>query len=550
MNIIEKIQASFNQFLISTLNLTPSQLAACSIELNVEAEKQQFGDLSANAAMILAKELKQNPRTVAQQIVDGFRHEAVERIEIAGPGFLNMFLTPAALLQLAQELAHQKSSFFKISAGTPIHNYNIEFVSANPTGPLHLGHGRGGIIGDVLGNILSFLGQGATKEFYINDAGAQMLKLGSSLKIRCLQAIGTDVSLPEDAYHGEYLIKLADELITQKGKEVVEQPEEFFENYAKQAMLAQQKKTLADYGITFDVWFSEKTLHESGAIDKAIAILQEKGHLYEQDDALWFRGTAFGDDKDRVLRKQNGELTYVAADIAYLLNKASRGFDHLIMVLGHDHHAYVRRLQGIKEALGLDAVKLTIILYQLVKMKANGEMVRMSKRAGNIVTLDDVIETVGTDVARFFYLNRKADAQLEFDLDLALSTTEENPVYYLQYAYVRIGSILAKAAQEQKLHDISVDDLQHISESESLLIKKIASLKTLLAAISHNNQVQSLAYYALELAQLFHVYYSKNRVIDMENITQSRARLAMLELLRNTLGTVFDLLNISKPERM
>lgn len=550
MNIIEKIQESFNQFLVSRLNLTPAQLANCSIALNVEEDKQQFGDLSANAAMVLAKELKQNPRAIAQMIVDGFQHESLHKIEIAGPGFLNMFLTPAALQQLAHELITHKEQFFKQNPGTPILNYNIEFVSANPTGPLHLGHGRGGIIGDVLGNILAFLGQSATKEFYINDAGAQIQKLGSSFKIRCLQAVGIDAVLPEDAYHGEYLIELARQIIKEKGEAIVEESEEVLGEYAKQAMLAQQKKTLAEYGIEFDVWFSEKTLHQSGAIDAAIAILQEKGHLYELDGALWFKGTEFGDDKDRVLRKQTGELTYVAADIAYMLNKASRGFNRLIMVLGHDHHAYVRRLYGIQQALGLDTVQITFVLYQLVKMKANGEMVRMSKRAGNIVTLDDVIETVGTDVARFFYLNRKADAQLEFDLDLALSATEENPVHYLQYAYVRINSILAKAAQESDLSDICDADIAHIGSEESLLIKKIASLKELLVSMSHNQHSHLLTYYALELAKLFHNYYSKNRVIDGENIAKSRARLAMMSLLRDTLGTVFDLLEISKPARM
>ena len=313
--------------------------------------------------------------------------------------------------------------------------------------------------------------------------------------------------------------------------------------------MAQQQKTLKTYGINFDIWFSEKTLHKGGAIKRALELLTKHGYLYEQDGAIWFKAKVFGDDKDRVVRKSDGEYTYAAADIAYLLNKAERGFDHLIMVLGQDHHSYAVRLEAIRQALKVPC-SLSVILYQLVRMQASGQLVRMSKRTGNIVTLDDVLETVGPDVTRFFYLNRKVEAQLVFDLDLALKKTEENPVYYVQYAYVRTNSILQKAAQEKQLANINKDDNKHIGPEELLLIKKIASLKDLLESMSINHHTHLLAYYVQELAALFHKYYSLNRVIDLENIPKSRGRLQIITMLNSTFKVCLTLLGLSCPEKM
>jgi arginyl-tRNA synthetase len=561
MNPIAHIQTAFSSYLQKTFSV-PEQLArSCTFSLNTDASKQEFGDLNANAAMVLAKELKpslrqeasagrQNPRQLAQQIINEFKHPYISKLEIAGPGFLNAFLTPAAFHDLAQELITKKRNFFALDEDAQKHRYDIEFVSANPTGPLHLGHGRGAIIGDVLANVLKLLGHEVTKEFYVNDAGNQINKLGLSFKVRCQQALGIDAQLPEEGYRGEYLLELAQQCIKENGKQVLEKPDSFFEEYAKNAMLEQQKETLKDYGLTFDVWFSEKTLHQGGDIERAIKVLQEHNFIYEHESALWFASTKFGDDKDRVVRKTSGEWTYVAADIAYLLNKAKRGFDHLVMVLGHDHHSYAVRLQGIRQALGLDRIDLAIILYQLVTMKASGQLVQMSKRAGTMVTLRDVIDEVGKDVARYFYLNRKADAQLEFDLDLALKKTEENPVFYVQYAYVRMGSILEKAAQDKDLQTISIADAAHLGAPEALLIKKIASLKHTLEVIAQTQQTHHLTYYTHELADIFHRYYAQNRVIESTNIPQSRARLLMIQLLRETFATSFDLLGISKPQKM
>jgi len=548
MNSIDHIQKAFADHLKTLFSGCMS--VDYKLHINVDESKQAFGNLSTSVALVLAKELKRSPREVAQQIVSSFSHPLIEKIESAGPGFINIYFKQETFKLLAKELYQQKEAFFKPDSLDKKYNFSLEFVSANPTGPLHFGHGRGGIIGDVLGNVLRFLGHNVTKEFYINDAGNQIQKLGESFKIRCLQAAGMDVVMPEDGYHGQYLCELAQDFFAQQGQDVFEKSDSYFALYAKENLLEALQNTLKDYGIHFDVWFSEKVLHESGAITNALEILQKHGFLYEQDGALWFKTTTFGDDKDRVVRKSTGEYTYIAADIAYLKNKIDRDFDNLIFILGHDHHSYVTRLNAVKNALGYENCPLSVILYQLVKISEDGALVRMSKRAGAIVGLQDIIDTVGKDVARFFYLNRKADAQLEFDLNLALKKTEENPVYYVQYAYVRTGSILAKASTSEALADINAEDAQHIGQQEAFLIKKIVFLEQLLMDIAVNHQTHLLTYYVVELAQLFHRYYSHVRVIDLENREKSRARLLMISLLRDTIALVLNILGISHPEKM
>ncbi len=549
MNIIEQIKNALSSFLITTFNITENDLQSLDTTLNTDEQRQQFGDLSTNAALILSKKIGKNPREIAQQIIDNFSNLLIAKNEIAGPGFVNLTLTPEAYIQLLQEITKQQNVFFK-PENLQEKNFNIEFVSANPTGPLHFGHGRGGIIGDVLGNIAQFIGHHVTKEFYINDAGSQIKKLGTSFKIRCQQELDQKVALPEDGYQGSYLVELAQEAVKEFGESILEEPDTFFADYAKEKLLAKLQNTLKAYGITFNVWFSEKKLHDENKIAEALATLEKSGKVYKKDDALWFKSTEFGDDKDRVLRKQDGNWTYVAADIAYMLNKAQRHADQMIMILGQDHHGYVDRLHGLHQALGLENAPLDVILYQLVSLKEKGQELRMSKRAGRMVTLQDIINTVGIDVARFFYLNRKADAQLDFDIDLALKKTEENPVYYLQYAFVRLNSILKNATTHPELQNVTTDDAQYLTSKEQLLLKKIVALKDLLFNITKTYQTHQLTYYALELAQLFHSYYSKNKVIDLEHPQRSRARLLLIEQLKMTLNLVLQLLGISKPESM
>ena len=320
-------------------------------------------------------------------------------------------------------------------------------------------------------------------------------------------------------------------------------------SYAYTHMLKGLQKTTSDYGITFDTWFSEKTLHTE-PIDAAVDQLTTNGKTYELDGAVWFKSTEYGDDKDRVLKKADGSYTYAAADAAYMLSITHRGFEHLIFVLGQDHHSYPKRLNGMRQALGLTDVKLDCILYQLVSMKEDGLRVRMSKRAGSIISLQDIIDTVGADVARFFYLNRKADAHLEFNIDLALEKTEENPVYYLQYAYVRTNAILKRSAEHPELTDINQDDNLYLTEAETLLIKKLAHLETLLVDIAHNYQVHLLTYYLLELAHLFHNYYHHNKVIEPTSIEQSRGRLFLVLLVKDMFERCFKIIGISAPESM
>ncbi|MBD3273628.1 arginine--tRNA ligase, partial [Candidatus Dependentiae bacterium] len=522
-------------------------------------------------AMILSKELKKNPREIAQNFVVDFNSgnflseikKFILDIKIAGPGFLNFTLSPLFWQQISKELWSEKDNFFKFNNNRKKLKYLIEFVSANPTGPLHLGHGRGGVIGDVLSNVLNFLGHEAIKEFYINDAGNQMIKLANSFKIRCLQKLGDNIDFPEDGYRGQYLVDLASDCVKEFGESLRNKDLSFFKEYAEKYMLKIQKEDLLDYGIEFDSWFSEKTLFESGAVEKVIKDLQKKDLIYEKEGALWFRATKFGDDKDRVIKKTTGEFTYIASDIAYHKNKLERGFDKLIDILGQDHHGYVKRLKSTIDAMGFDSKKLDVILYQLVSIKNAGKVERMSKRAGRFTTLREIVDTVGKDVARFFYLNRKAEAHLDFDLSVALKKTEENPVFYIQYAYVRTKGILTHALQINEFadftqtlldHHLTKDQIDSILESlnkdEFELIKKMVSLQDILLVIENNYQTHLLSYYMIELANSFHTYYANNRIVDIDNINLSKARLFVLSLLRLILGLGLDLLEIDKPESM
>lgn len=546
MNSLETLKQSFSEFITSHFKEEAAS-SRMDFSLNADPQKADFGDINSNIALLLSKSLKKAPREVAQEIADSFTHELVKKIEIAGPGFINFFLTDKAFKDFAKKLYTDKDAFFKVENQNT--NYNVEFISANPTGPLHIGHGRGGIIGDVLSNILNFLGYNTTREHYINDAGAQMEKLGNSLKIRCQQELGQSVELPEDGYQGEYLKTLAQEYIKEHGNDVINKDDQFFIDYGYAKMLQQLKNTVNGYNINFDVWFSERTLHPE-KVEAAMKALQKNGYMYEKEGALWFKSTEFGDDKDRVLKKADGTYTYAAADAAYILDKADRGAQTVIIVLGQDHHSYPKRLNGIRQALGLTNIKLDCILYQLVSIKEDGESLKLSKRAGRIIGLTDIVETVGVDIARFFYLNRKADAHLDFDLKLALAKTEENPVYYLQYAYVRTKSVLEKAQEHDVFKNISCDDVEYLTSGEWLIIKKIVELKILLHNISGNYQVHLLAYYLLDLAHSFHNYYHHNRVIEPETVEQSRGRLLLTELVKEQFDRCLQLMGLTRPEKM
>ncbi|MCG2756132.1 arginine--tRNA ligase [Candidatus Dependentiae bacterium] len=571
MNVVKKIK---KEFFNAISNLFPEKsldFDSVQFTLNVDKNRQNFGDLSCNFALVLAGKLQLNPKEIALKIVNAFNSslfdksfkDYIEKIEIAGPGFLNLTFTSKAWHEIVKQFFESKENFFKQDNDQSKVKYLIEFVSANPTGPLHLGHGRGGIIGDTLARVLNFLGHNAQKEFYINDAGNQIQKLGESLKIRCQQELGLVVELPEDGYKGEYMIDLAKLAVKEFGQKLLDKDDKFFSDYAKEIMLDLQKQDLKDYGIEFDKWFSERTLHDSGQVEKVILELKEKDLVYENEGALWFRSSTFGDDKDRVVRKSTGELTYIAADIAYHKNKFERDFDKLIDILGQDHHGYVNRLKATVDALGFDSNNLDVVLYQLVSIKNAGQVERMSKRAGKFTTLREIIDTVGKDVARFFYLHRKAEAHLEFDLAVALKKTDENPVFYIQYAYVRINSILKKAELELEFKDFvnnlinnklsknEVDIcLNSLCQQELDVIKKLLAFGEILISIEKTYQTHLLSYYMVELANIFHAYYSGNKVIDKENINLSKARMFTLNLVNMVFVCGLDLLGVEKPEHM
>lgn len=547
MNAFEQIYKAFNQCLMQEFQIPFEIINESQFNLNTDTDKQNFGDINANVAMICAQKLKKNPRAFAQEIVAKFQHPFVAHIEIAGPGFLNFFLKPAWYASIAHEIHEQKENFFSPTVNQS-KKINIEFVSANPTGPMHVGHGRNGILGDVLSNVLAFLGNDVTKEFYINDAGAQIIKLGNSFKIRCLQELGQSLKLPEDAYHGQYLIDLAKICTAQFGTNLEQEPDHFFQTYAKDHMLKELATTLENYGIIFNVWFSEKSLHDHGKVKQALEKLIATGHTYEHEGAIWIRSTTFGDDKDRVLVKSNGEPTYILPDVAYLIDKFERGFDTLIMILGHDHHSYKTRMNVIMQVLGYDPKKLIVILYQLVHILKDGEQVKMSKRSGNMVTLEEVVEEVGKNVARFFFLNRKSDAELQFDLNLALSQSNENPMYYIQYALVRILSIQKKAAEEHCIPAQTITDT--CNDTEKLLLKKICALKILIKNIAEHHQIHLLAYFTYELASLFHQYYNQQRVIDSAQPTQTAQRLYLINLVQESLKVSLFLMGITPMQKM
>ena len=551
MNTLAHIKKQIISVIQNSFNLSDGHLSALQINLNVDKERT-FGDLSCNAAMLLAKSLKRNPRDLAQELCAALKKSELNQnlsdVSIAGPGFINLTLNEKTWQHVALELFEQKDAYYHRDKHNKKQKYLIEFVSANPTGPLHIGHGRNGIIGDVLANVINFLGHQADREFYVNDAGVQIYSVGRSLKVRCRQELGHNVEFPEDGYAGTYMINLARQLIEEQGKSILDQDDAFFANYAKQHLQEQQRETLENYRITFKQWFSELTLHKSGAIEDALELLYSKKLIYEKDGALWFKATEFGDDKDRVIKKADGAYTYIAADIAYHKNKFERGYDKLIDIMGQDHHGYVMRLKATMQALGFDSNNLDVILYQLVSIKKGGEQVRMSKRAGKFETLDDLIKEVGTDVARFFYLNRKAEAHLEFDLDVALKKSDENPVYYIQYAYVRTKSLMEKAKEHDALTRALT--LSTASNDDIALIKKICSLEQVLHTIRNSYQTHLLAYYTLELAQVFHNYYAHNKIVNPDNVDVSRNRLYLVALVRQTLATCLNLLGISKPEKM
>ena len=521
----------------------------------VEVPKDKsHGDFATNAAMLLTKQAKMKPRDIAQAIVDSLSKDSklIDKVEIAGPGFINFYLSQNWLYDILRTVEEQDEKFGFVDVGHG-EKIQVEFVSANPTGLLHMGNARGGALGDSLANLLKMAGYDVTKEFYINDAGNQIVNLGLSLEARYRQELGdVDYPFPEKGYHGQDIIDTAKRIIAEVGDSYLNLPEE--ERQQKMIATALDEKInaiktgLKEFGVEYDVWFSETSLHESGAVQEVVDLLTEKGLTYEKEGAIWLKTTEFGEEKDEVLVRSNGIPTYFAADIAYHKNKFDRGFKRVINIWGADHHGHVARMKRSMDAIGYNGDDLTILLMQLVRLYQNGEVVRMSKRTGQYVTLQELIEDVGKDAARYFFIMRNPDSHLDFDLDLAKQQSSDNPVYYVQYAHARINSILtATGKPAPKAADCNLTLLKEEAELE--LIRKIANLPTEIAYAAQELEPYRLARYATDLATLFHSFYNSCRVLTDDEALKN-ARLVLVNATRITLRNVLTLLGVSAPERM
>ncbi len=523
-------------------------------------KRREYGDFSTNLAMVAAPLFKTSPLEIAKGIIarkNNIPCGFIERFEIAGPGFINFFIERNCWYELLKEVYLKGADYGKSKMGRGA-EVQVEFVSANPTGPLHVGHGRGAVVGDVLARILSFAGYSVSKEYYINDVGNQMNLLGSSVYARYMNVFGKDVVFPDNGYRGDYILDIAKEIAEKEGGRFASLPAEealpFFIEYASGSILKGIELDLKDFGVTFDRWFSEKELFKGGKVEKTIDKMRSKGLIYEKDGALWFKTTLFGDDKDRVLKKADGSTTYFASDIAYHEDKLERGFERIIDVWGADHHGYKPRIEAFIKAHGEDGKKLDVVLVQLVSLLRGGEKVSMSTRAGEFVTLRDVIDEVGSDAARFFFLLRKSDAQLEFDLELAKKQTPENPVFYVQYAYARICSIFSVAEQRGiAVPSFDEADLALLSLDEEIeLIKSITMYPEMIESCAAGLAPHHLVFYLQELVSLFHSYYNKNRVVSEqpEEMPLTLARLFMCGALKTVIKNALGVLGITAPEKM
>ena len=549
--------------------------------LTLERPKDaKHGDYACNVAMQLARALKRNPREIAQSIVAALpRSPFLDKAEVAGAGFINIFLKRDFKQLIVKEVLASGAAFGTTASGAG-KRVQIEFVSANPTGPLHVGHGRGAAFGASLANVLTAAGYRVEREYYVNDAGRQMDILAVSTWLRYLELAGESVPFPPNGYRGEYVKAMAVALSQQHGdryvrrsadvtaalpavdaepeahldgliaraKQLLGEDYETIHSYALNEQLDDCRADLTEFGVTFDEWFSERSLYDSGAVMRAVEKLVEAGHVYEKDGAQWFRSTAFGDEKDRVVRRENGQYTYFASDIAYHLNKLERGFDIAIDVWGADHHGYIPRVKGALDALGLDKERLVVALVQFAVLYRNGEKVSMSTRAGEFVTLRELRREVGNDAARFFYVLRKSDQHLDFDLDLAKSQTNENPVYYIQYAHARVCSLHEQwNGDAATLGDVDLSPLS--SEHELALLERLGAYGDSVANAARDLSPHLIAFYLKDIAADFHSYYNATRILVAEEDV-TLARLALATAVRQVLRNGLALLGVSAPERM
>lgn len=523
--------------------------------LEVPREKEH-GDFATNIAMLLSRQAKMAPRQIAEIITGHMETDGtwVAKTEIAGPGFINFHLDYKWVYDVFPQIMDQGDSYGNSTTGGG-KKVQVEFVSANPTGLLHMGNARGAALGDTMASLLQAAGFEVTREFYINDAGNQIENFGKSLEARYLQLLGQDVPFPEEGYHGQDIIDTVRGLIEKDGDKYLQMPsderKQIMIKYALQEKLSAIKTALGEFGVTYDVWFSEQTLHESGAIDDCLKELRAKGYIYENEGAVWLKTTEFGDEKDEVLIRSNGTPTYFAADIAYHKNKFDRGFEWVINIWGADHHGHIRRLKGAMNALGYNPDKLDIVIMQLVRLFKNGEIVRMSKRSGEFITLQELVSEVGKDAARYFFVMRSPDSHLDFDMDLAKSESSDNPVFYIQYAHARISSIF-RQMQEKGGTVPAAGECNFTllkEEAELELIRKLTDFPTEIAEAAVSTEPHRIARYAHELAGLFHSFYNSHRVM-VDDVELQKSRLVLVNCTRIVIRRALNLLGLTAPESM
>ncbi|OCA82357.1 arginine--tRNA ligase [Bacillus sp. FJAT-27225] len=556
MNLVEQMQQNLkNEIKAAVLKAglaTEEQLPDVVLETPKE---KAHGDYSTNMAMQLARVAKKAPRIIADAIVENFDRSkaSIEKIELAGPGFINFYMDNSYLTGLIPNVLEAGDGYGETNVGKG-QKVQVEFVSANPTGDLHLGHARGAAVGDSLSNILAKAGYDVSREYYINDAGNQINNLALSVEARYFQALGLDKDMPEDGYHGEDIKEIGKQLAAEHGDRFVSMPEEerftFFREHGLKIEMAKLKRDLEDFRVSFDVWYSETSLYHNGKIDAALKTLRDNGHIFEEEGATWLRSTPFGDDKDRVLIKQDGAYTYLTPDIAYHKDKLDRGFEKLINVWGADHHGYIPRMKAAIQALGYDKDVLEVEIIQLVHLYKNGEKMKMSKRTGKAVTMRELVEEVGLDATRYFFAMRSADTHMDFDLDLAVSQSNENPVYYAQYAHARISSILRQASEQGFTVEKDVDLSQITSEKEYDLLKKLGEFPQAVGEAAQKRTPHRIANYVFDLASTFHSFYNAEKVVDAEQGERTKARLALVRSVQIAMKNALSLIGVSAPERM
>lgn len=511
------------------------------------------GDYSSNIAMQLTKILKRNPREIATSIIDAIDTASanIEKIEIAGPGFINFFVKKTAMTSIIKEVLKEVDDYGNTNYGKGI-KYNVEFVSANPTGDLHLGHAKGAAVGDSICRIMNAAGYDVTREYYINDAGNQINNLAISLYYRYLELFGIEKKIPEDGYLGKDIKDIAAKIKESINNKYVDtNEEEALKYFREQGIIFELEKIkdiLAEFRVSFDVWFSETSLYTENRVVPTIEKLKAAGYTYESEGALWFRSTDFGDDKDRVLIKSDGTYTYLTPDIAYHLNKLDRGYEYLVDLLGADHHGYINRMKAAIQALGYNANQLNIDIIQMVRMMDNGEPVKMSKRTGNAVTIKDLIDDIGVDATRYFFVAKAANTPFDFDIGLAKSKSNENPVYYAQYAHARMCSILKLASTSGVAVTDSFELL--VNEKEIELVKHINEFRNEIIDSAKVRTPHKIANYIQKLAQLFHSFYNDCYVIDEQNKELSCQRLSLVKATKITMKNALALIGVSAPEKM